>query len=240
VTAAPPPELEIRRLIRGADRGYLATLLAGQGVPYASLVLVAADHDASPLLFMSGLAEHTKNLLADDRASLLIDGTAGLADPLTGARATLVGRVAATAEPRHRARYLARHPKAEMYAGFGDFHMYRLAVERVHIVAGFGRIRWIDGAKALDEPVTALIERESDIVGHMNQDHADALDLYATRLLGRSGTGWRMTGIDPEGADLRREGEVARLAFACRVLDAEAARAELVRLVRDARARSTC
>jgi putative heme iron utilization protein len=118
--------------------------------------------------------------------------------------------------------------------------MYRLAVERVHIVAGFGRIRWIDGAKALDEPVTALIERESDIVGHMNQDHADALDLYATRLLGRSGTGWRMTGIDPEGADLRREGEVARLAFACRVLDAEAARAELVRLVRDARARSTC
>ena len=83
----------VRRLIRSQDRASLATTLAGDGTPYASLVLYATAADATPVLLLSNLAEHTKNLKADPRASLLVDGTAGLADPLTGARATLVGRL---------------------------------------------------------------------------------------------------------------------------------------------------
>jgi heme iron utilization protein len=226
-----------RRLVRAQDRGSLATLLAGDGTPYASLVLYATLPDATPVLLLSALAEHTKNLKADARASLLIDGTAGLADPLTGARATLVGRLEEIGDAGASARYLRRHPSAETYAGFGDFRFYALRFARAHLVAGFGRIHWIDAAQILAPAPAALVERENDIVEHMNNDHAEAVGLYASRLLGRSGDGWRMTGIDCEGADLRRDGEVARLDFAMRIDDAEAARRELVRLVKDARAR---
>jgi putative heme iron utilization protein len=226
-----------RRLIRSQDRASLATLLAGDGTPYASLVLYATLADATPILLLSALAEHTKNLKADPRASLLVDGTAGLADPLTGARATLVGRLEEIEGDHARQRYLARHPSSETYVGFGDFRFYALKPTRAHLVAGFGRIHWIDAADVLDSPPPALVERATDIVGHMNEDHAEAVSLYATRLLGRAGDGWRMTGIDAEGADLRRDGEVARLEFAARIEDAEAARRELVRLVKEARAK---
>jgi putative heme iron utilization protein len=224
-----------RGLVRAADRASLATLMRDGGGPYASLVLIAADHDASPILLISNLADHTKNLAADSRASLLVDGTAGLESPLTGARASLVGTIAQSTEPRHRRRFLARHPDAAGYADFGDFAVYRMQIERVHLVAGFGRIRWIEAERILVPIRPALAERESDIVEHMNADHADAVELYAGRLLGRSGSGWRMTGIDPEGIDLRRAGEVARLAFERPVEEADSARAELVRLAKRAR-----
>lgn len=224
-----------RRLVRSQDRASLATSLAGDGTPYASLVLYATLADATPILLLSALAEHTKNLKADPRASLLVDDTAGLADPLTGARVTLVGRLEEVGDGSAQARYLARHPSAETYVGFGDFRFYALRMARAHLVAGFGRIHWIDAPAILAPPPPALAESEAGIIGHMNEDHADALDLYAARLLGRSGTGWRMTGIDAEGCDLRREGEVARLDFTTRIEDAETARRELVRLVKDAR-----
>jgi putative heme iron utilization protein len=227
--------------MRAADRAVLATLMRGEqpdaGAPYASLVLVALDHDASPLLLVSTLADHTRNLAADPRVSLLFDGTAGLDEPLTGPRVSVQGQARRTDDPRHSGRYLARHPGAALYAGFKDFAFYRVEVTRAHLVAGFGRIHWIEaGDLLLDVRASGtLAEHEAAIVEHMNADHADAVQLYATRLLGRSGTGWRMTGIDPEGADLRLAGNVARLAFAHPVHDPESARAELVRLVKHAR-----
>lgn len=225
-----------RRLMRSLDRATLATSL--DGWPYASLVLVAAGMDATPLLLLSDLAEHTKNLKRDPRVSLLYDGTAGLADPLTGARVTVLGEIAPTDDPGLLRRYVARHPSAAAYAGFGDFRCYRLAVRRAHLVAGFGRIDWI-GADALlpaAGETTALADAEPGILAHMNDDHAAALELCARHLAGRAGTGWTMTGIDPDGIDLRRDGETARLDFARRVGDAGAARAELVRLAQAARA----
>lgn len=232
------PAWQARAIARACRTATLATSLAG--APYASLVLVAFDLDGAPLLLISRLADHTKNILADSRVSLLCDGTAGFAEPLTGPRASLQGRAARTDDPRHRARFLARHPSAEMYAGFGDFGFYRIAVERAHLVAGFGRIHWFDDY-TLDGDTTALAEAEPEILQHMNADHADAVQLYATRLLGRSGDGWRLCGIDPEGCDLIRgtedQGrELARLGFARPVSDAATARAELVRLVQQARA----
>src|SRR5258706_10355297 len=121
-----------RGLIRAADRAVLATTLARPGLagwPYGSLVLVATDHDLSPLLLISDLADHTRNIAQEPRVSLLFDGTAGAADPLTAARASLLGRAAREDTAGPRARFLARHPSAAAYAGFGDFHLYRVTLE---------------------------------------------------------------------------------------------------------------
>lgn len=235
----PDPAALARQLLRRADRAALGVALAegDQRRPYVSLVLLAVDHDLAPVLLISALAEHSKAIAGDDRVSLLIDGTAGLDQPLTGPRLSLVGRAVRSEEPRLRERYLARHPDAAGYAGFKDFAFYRVEVERGHLVGGFGMIHWLDAA-ALGAPhalAERLVEAESDIVAHMNEDHADALDLYANRLLGLAGQGWRMSGIDRDGLDLRLGGQVARLDFDQPVGDADAARRSLVSLVKRAR-----
>ena len=230
----------VRDLVRGLDKVALATALPQENVtwPYASLVLVAVDHDLSPILLISNLAEHAKAIAADNRVSLLFDGTAGLDQPLTGARVTVLGRAVPSDDPRLRRRFLARHPDAAMYADFGDFRFYRVALERARLVGGFGKIRWLTSAELLPAPpAPALIEAEADIVAHMNGDHADAIGLYAAKLLGLSAEGWSMTGIDSEGIDLRRRGTVARLALPAAITGPEEARKALIALV--ARARAT-
>ena len=245
---SPPDKAEgyarsVRDLVRGLDRAALASALppdgpaaGGSAWPYASLVIVAVDHDLSPILLLSDLAEHTKAIKSDDRVSLLFDGTAGLAQPLTGARATLVGRAAVTDDQRLKKRFLARHPDAAMYAGFKDFHFYRVAVECAHLVAGFGKISWIDGAVLRTDPPSDLVASEEGIVAHMNEDHADAVALYAAKLLKLPGEGWRMTGIDSEGIDLRSGGTIARLALPNPVSGPDEARKALISLVGRARA----
>jgi putative heme iron utilization protein len=234
-TLDPGPAERARTLLRRLDRGALATLDA-DGAPYASLVLTATDPAGHPLLLISRLAEHTANLDRDPRAALLFDGTAGLDQPLTGPRLTVSGRAEPVVDPALRVRYLARHPDASGYADFPDFGLWRLRVGHGHMIAGFGAIHRLDAADLVIDPPAALTAAETGIVSHMNDDHADAIDLCAQALLGRAGTGWRMTGIDADGADLRLGGAVARLAFAAPVTDAETARKELVRLVRVARA----
>ena len=228
----------VRDLVRGLDRAALATSLPAEQRPwpYASLVLVAVDHDLSPILLLSDLAEHTKAIAGDPRVSLLFDGTHGLDQPLTGPRVTLMGRASRTDDDRLARRFLARHPDAGMYAGFKDFHFYRIAIERAHLVAGFGKIRWLAAGELQSAPAKGLAESESGIVSHMNQDHADALQLYADRLLGLAGSDWRMTGIDADGIDLRQGGRVARLAFDAPLKAASEARKVLVALVAKARA----
>lgn len=242
-TEQETPAFTARRLIRTVDRATLATALADArdavagGWPYASLVLVAADLDASPLLLISTLAEHTKNLARDARASLLFDGTQGLDDPLTGARVTVLGELRTDPNPARLRRFVARHPSAALYAGFRDFALYRLAIARAHLVAGFGRIHWIEG-KALLEPPEAgewLRDAEPGILDHMNGDHAATVDLYAQRLLGLVGSGWRLTGVDREGADLRRGGVVARLDFPSPVTNLDTVRDNFVALAQSAK-----
>ena len=121
----------------------LATGLAGSGWPFASLVLTAPDHSGMPLLLISSLAEHTRNIAADNRVSLLYDGTNDYTERLTGPRLTLLGRAIACTEPDAKEVFLAAHPSASTYADFQDFSFYRIAPERGHLVAGFGRIEWI-------------------------------------------------------------------------------------------------
>lgn len=232
---------DARALLRRLDRATVAVRHPqagpdGAAWPYASLVLVATDHDLSPLLFVSTLAEHTKAMDRDPAVSLLFDGTAGLDSPLTGARASVIGRAKRSDDPRLKQRFVARHPDAAIYASFPDFGLFRVEIERAHLVSGFGKIAWIEKDDLTVEPAAALVEREADIVGHMNDDHADAVQLYASKLLGRSGRGWKMTGIDANGCDLRLAGSVARLDFPAPVADADEARKTLVALVKQARA----
>ena len=226
-----------RHLMRACDHAALATSLAGR--PYVSLVATACEGDGTPLLFLSDLAQHTANLKSDPRVSLLF-AAAGDGDPLAGGRLTVLGRAERCDDQRAAARFAARHPESAAYAGFADFHLYRVAIERGHLVAGFGRIAWVEApALRFASPAAALAAAEDEIVAHMNADHADAIALYAQRLLGRSGGGWRMTGIDPEGIDLRRPlddgGETARLDFAAPVLTPAAAQRALVALAGQAR-----
>jgi putative heme iron utilization protein len=240
-----------RSLMRMQGHAALATNLAdGAGArPYASLVALACDLDSSPLLLLSDLAQHSRNIAADPRVSLLFDGggervpaTDPLADPLAEPRLSLIGAAVRCDDTGLRDRFVARHPSAAQYAGFGDFRLYRVTIGRGHLVAGFGRIAWVDaGELRFSGDTRALAAAEAGIVAHMNADHADALALYATRLLRRAGGDWRMSGIDPEGIDLRRGDETARLDFAGfvdtgPVLDPGAARAALVTLVATARA----
>jgi putative heme iron utilization protein len=227
-----------RRLTRATDRAVLSTILAETGEPYASLVLLACTQAAEPLLLLSDLADHTKNLKAEPRASILLDGTGGLENPLTGARASLQGPITKIHDPEALARFVRRHPSAGLYASFGDFNLYRMAPERAHLVAGFGRIHWTTEDLVVDTDGEALGAQEDGVVAHMNEDHCDAVGLYANRILGLAGVGWRLTGVDPEGCDLRRGGGVARIDFTRRVQDAEGARAELVKLVKRARSGS--
>ena len=231
-----------RRLIRSRDHAALATSFGGRA--YVSLVASACDLDATPLLLLSDLAQHTRNLVADPLVSLLFEDTGEHPDRLAGPRLTLLGRAERVDDPRDNlhagARFAARHPASAAYAGFADFHLYRVVVERGHLVDGFGRIAWIEAEHLrFAAEASALAEAEAEIVAHTNADHGDAITLYAERLLGRQAAGSRMTGIDPEGIDLRRPmeagGETARLDFAEPVLTPEAARRALVALTQAAR-----
>jgi hypothetical protein len=230
-----------RGMVRAALKGALATVHKVSGHPYASLVLTATDADGAPILLISKLALHTQNLAADPRASLLIDATGTEADPqrdpMEGARVTLIGAVRPTDSKSARARFLARHPAAAGYADFPDFGFFRLAPESAHYIGGFGKIVDLPAADLVVslEGAEGLVEAELGIVSHMNADHVDALELYATKLLGAVPGAWRMTGIDPEGCDLVLGARGLRLVFGARITDATAARKELVRLVGVAR-----
>ena len=227
-----------RALIRRACKGSLATIDGRNGYPYASLITVGTDAAGAPTFLISKLARHTANLAGDPRASILLDETGALADPLQGARVTVHGRVEPAREEAVRRRFLARHPEAGLYADFPDFSFFRLAVEGAHYIGGFGRIFDLERGDLLLplEGAEVLLDAEPGIVAHMNEDHADALELYATALGDASPGPWRMVSIDPEGFDIMLEGAARRIVFAEPITTPAEARKELVRLATEARA----
>lgn len=238
--AAQPlsPGDEARRLIRQADTVALGTLDGSSGGPFVSLATMSTDPAGAPLFMLSSLAWHTRNLAADPRVSVLVDATTRDGDALEGARLTLIGRMQAAEDEGLRRRFLARHPLSARYAGFGDFAIYRVAPELGHLVAGFGRIQTIGAEKIMLAPERAreIAEAEEGIVAHMNEDHADAVALYATRLLGAPPGDWRMTACDPDGCDLSDGHMVVRLELPETVATPQEMRVALVDLVKRARA----
>jgi len=231
------PKIAAKKLLREGLSGALATLIPGAGDPYCSLVNVATAPDGSPLFLLSTLAIHTKNLIADPRASLMLDERKD-GDPLEGARIMLMGSIAIASDPAMRRRYLTRHPEAEQFADFKDFSFYRMELSRIHLVAGFGRIVDLKPGDVLTDMsgAEALVEAEAGAVAHMNADHKEALRLYATKLLKAPDGDWRCTGCDPEGLDLRLRDTGLRLWFPQRVNGPGELRAVLKQLSEQARA----
>ncbi len=238
----PPPQPEFdgtalaKHLLRTVRAGALATLDGATGFPFASLVTVATDCDGSPLLLMSRLAAHTGNLEADPRASLLL-AEGGKGDPLAHPRLTVLGRAARTEEPRVRSRFLARHPKANLYADFGDFSFWRMDITGAHLNGGFARAMTLSADEIRTDVSGAedLLAAEEGAVAHMNEDHRDALALYATRLAGAPDADWRATGLDPEGIDLAAGDLSARAAFDRRVTTGADLRKVLIEMAQHAR-----
>jgi heme iron utilization protein len=235
------PKMVAKELLRATRAGTLGTLDRNTGHPFVSLVNVATDVDGSPLILVSKLSTHTANLEVDGRASLLLAAT-GKGDPLAHPRLTLLGNFAPVPRdgadaPRVRRRFLARHPKSELYAGFGDFAFWRLTAVSAHLNGGFARAADLKAADVLTDPTGAeeLIETEEGAVSHMNADHAEAVGLYATKLLGAEPGPWRLTGLDPDGLDLARGDLTLRLPFPERVTGAQQLRKTVIDLAAKAR-----
>jgi putative heme iron utilization protein len=232
-----------RSLLRRSRQGALATLMPGSGDPYCSLVNVASHPDGSPILLISRLALHTRNLLGDARISLMLDERAE-GDPLEGSRIMLAGR-AEQADGDDRAilrrRYLNAHPSSEVFVNFKDFSFFRIRPASAHLVAGFGRIVDLKPEQFLTDisDAASLLEAEQGAVDHMNTDHRDAMDLYATKLLGAKSADWRCTGCDPEGMDLQAGTTTLRLDFPRRIVTPAALRQVLKQLADGARAAAT-
>jgi putative heme iron utilization protein len=236
-TADFDPKATAKKLTREARSGALATLMAGSGDPYCSLVNVAAAADGSPLLLISRLAVHTRNVLADARVSLMLDERKA-GDPLQGARVMLMGIAARTDSADARRRYLARQPEAAMFADFVDFAFYELKLKAAHLVAGFGRIVDLAATDLLTDLIgaEALLAAEPEVIEHMNADHAATCRLFATKLLGAADGDWRCAGCDPDGLDLQWERVGLRLPFPQRVTAPGVLRAVLKQMADRARA----
>ena len=240
-TADFDPSRLARSLLRRSRQGALATLMAGSGDPYCSLVNIACHSDASPILLISRLALHTRNILADNRVSLMLDERVA-GDPLEGARIMLAGGAEEAAGDQVdilRRRYLNAHPSAQVFVDYKDFSFFRIIPSGAHLVAGFGRIIDLKPVQCLTDigDAAGLLEAERGAVEHMNEDHREAMNLYATRLLGAASADWTCTGCDPDGMDMQAGTTTLRLDFPERVTSGGELRKMLVRLANEARAK---
>jgi putative heme iron utilization protein len=231
--------LEARRLIRAGRAATLATAQAGQ--PFASLVTPATAPDLSPLMLLSSLSEHTRHLQADPRCALMVAGTPTGLNPQTAPRVTVTGLaelVPADQVAGLKARWLAVHPYAALYADFGDFALWRVRIGGALLVGGFARAVRLKASALAPDPaaVVAMAAAEAEIISHVNQDHPDAVAAIATGLLGGAPGLWRLVAVDPDGCDIS-DGEASRrLAFPAPVGDADAVRMALISAAREGRA----
>ena len=241
---ATPTHAELARTLASAvGTGTLCTVSSeGDGHPYGSFVTYGLDEGA-PVFLVSVLAEHTKNLQGDARCSLLV-AQPGEGDPLARPRVTLVGKAQqldrGTASEAARAAFLAAHPNASYYVDFTDFSFWRMGVESLRYIGGYGRMSWVeagDWQAAEADPIAPAAHR---IISHMNDDHADTMVLYC-RALSRAGdtSSATMVSVDRYGFEMSAVTEKGprpiRLAFSRPIATAKEARQELVALAKQAR-----
>jgi heme iron utilization protein len=244
----PPPESSrlpalAGALVRTARAGILSTLSVRQpGWPFGSLAPYAVAVDGNIAFALSDLAEHTRNLRADSRASLFVTDPSVPLESQSTARMTLLGHVRVPTENAPladaRARYLARFPEADEQLTKLDFHIYVLTVDTVRFIGGFGRMAWLDGPTLRPEPARdALAEASPGILAHMNGDHADVLRLYCAAFRGRTVASAIMTAVDEWGFDVhdRDSNERFRFDFSERITSPDEVRKAVVAMARSAR-----
>ena len=240
--APEPPHAERVRTLLAAERlGTLATHARSHpGFPFASVMPYALTADGAPLFLISSMAVHTQNLVADPRASLLVMQSGGDADPLGAPRATLLGDVTRVeADAALRAAYLERHPNSRYWIDFDDFSFFRLDVQAVYFVGGFGVMGWVSAGDYQTAEPDPLLDAAPHILSHMNADHADALRAIARHFAGLEAEEATMVSCDRLGFVIRArtaEGmKGARIAFPEEVRSREDARRVLVAMTREAK-----
>lgn len=231
-----------RTLMRTARHASLGVLEPETGAPFVSRVAMATDVDGTPVILVSSLSAHTGALLADPRASLLV-GEPGKGDPLAHPRmsvACLASRIEVGTRDHERlaGRFLSNHPKSRLYAGFADFSYFSLAPQQASLNGGFGKAYALSrNDLVLAGPaVEALRASERGAVSHMNEDHRDAISLYARHFAGRPAGNWIITGLDTEGMDLAWGAETCRIPFPEPVAGVDSLRRTLVSMAGEARA----
>ena len=214
-----------RKLFLQESFGVLSTISVDTpGYPFGSVTPYCADEQCRPLIYISQIAQHTKNIIADSRVSLTVIESNGSSDDVQAqGRVTCVAnaRPVGDNETRVRERYFRYFPAAQQYDRTHDFAFFRLELVRVRFIGGFGQIYWVEpGEFMAANPFSTA--QESQIIHHMNNDHSDALGHYA------GGGSAVMVGIDAEGFDLLQSGKKVRIAFETPVRNMEEARQALV------------
>ena len=224
--------LTARQLLNHQSVGVLSThSIDVEGYPFGSIAPYTLNYDGQPIILISDIAQHTRNIKQNKKVSLTVfDSQAD--DPQSGSRLTWIGDALPVdpSDTQARDRYLRYFPSAESYFETHDFSFYRIDLRRARFIGGFGEIYWIEpDAMLMENPFR---ETEPGIVEHMNQDHQPALFHYC-ELFDREGAeSVSMTGIDSEGFDLLVDKRKLRIDFESAIHTTEEARAALVRLAR--------
>jgi putative heme iron utilization protein len=238
--------LEARQFLRSTHRGILSTHSAKfDGYPFGSVAPFVLDHDCQPVILISDIAEHTKNIATNPKVSLLV--FAGDEDLQANARLTLIGNAIKTNkdDANLRARYLRYLPQAASYFDMHDFSFYRIEITHVRYIAGFGKMGWVTGSDLLsDNSVNSrqLATLETSMIEHMNADHADSLIAYCKHFYALDAINAKIIGIDSEGFDVTAELVATanqpltlRFKFEQPIYDAQSARAAFVSMSKAAK-----
>lgn len=232
-----------RFLIRSSQKSFLATELSSvnkkkvnfkypkSSVPYSTFVMSATDYDGSPLLLLSDLSEHTKNLEYNDIISLLFyeeqkdinlfpefDNKKliqSYEDPMSRPRITVIGKLEISKNKNHKRRFSSRHPASNLYSNFKDMNIYKLNIISGHVTAGFAKVKWFKREDLILNGFSDFENDEHDIIDHMNDAHQESINLFEKFLFtSKSIKGnWKIIGLDPEGFDIRLNDIVKRYNF---------------------------
>lgn len=229
--------LEMRRYLRSRHAGILSTVSERlPGYPFGSVVPFMLDHQACPVILVSTLAEHYRNMTADSRVSLIAHD-AGALDVQAGPRLTCIADAKAVPSPQIpmiQRRYLKLLPASAQLLQLGDFHFWRLHPKALRFIGGFGRIHWVS-LGAYSPPPNGLEAAEQDIIEHMNADHPRNLAAYCAHYLDTTAGEVRLVGVDCDGIDLHVDGSLRRIEFEDPVHDADQVRATFITMAKTCR-----
>ena len=222
---------------------------------YSTFVMTAFDYDLSPILLLSNLSEHTTNIINNNSISLMICEENNLydffpkfnkkfsgidyEDPMSRPRVTLIGNIKKTLDKNHQKRFLNRHPAAKLYSNFGDMNFYKIEIKTAHLIGGFAHVKWFKKNELINKHIVEYADSESSIISHMNNHHNESIKLYLKKFIknvkpSEKNGSWKITGIDPDGFDLRKKKILTRLCFDREISDAKKLRGVFVKLHKEA------